>query len=182
MSGSADVARSSTDDGEGDAAASGDPLLSEAAGSAVGPGRITGEGGVRACTACAVLLKFHYMPCMCGPPIGRKTSVLQVLALQPDGAQGPRHCGRPGTGCCHTTSLREQIEAVSPSDAGWMRHSPLPQQCSQEMRVWMLLPVAVVRRPLHRNRPMDEHTARDADGFMRYSHMTHVCEKAELKP
>ena len=51
MSGSADVARSSTDDGEGDAAASGDSPLGEAVGCAVGPGSTTGEGGVKACTS-----------------------------------------------------------------------------------------------------------------------------------
>lgn len=46
MSGSAEAANSTTDD-EGEA---GGPPVGEDMGSAVGPGRATGEGGVRACT------------------------------------------------------------------------------------------------------------------------------------
>lgn len=78
MSGSAEVARSSTDDDEGAAAASGDPLVGGAVGRAVGPGRTTGEGGVRACKACDVIATC--LACKSGSSLwGQKIGLLQVL-------------------------------------------------------------------------------------------------------
>ena len=42
---------------------------------------------------------------------------------------------------------------------------PLPQQCFQVMRVWMLPPVAAVKRPLHKTEQIRSCAARGAAGF-----------------
>ena len=42
---------------------------------------------------------------------------------------------------------------------------PLPQQCFQVMRVWMLPPVAAVKRPLHKTEQIRSSAAKGAEGF-----------------
>ena len=69
VSGSAEAARSTTDD-DGEIAASGGPLVGGAVGSDVGPGRATGDGGVSACAEdnqsllCALLKGLPQTVCM----------------------------------------------------------------------------------------------------------------------